>query len=271
MRLARYLLAEFDTDYAEPRSKQITLEEAAEYVVKKCGHSLKGTMIRRTTDSAYRDPARFTDPTKGKPRISRNTSNYYTLIIDSSPKWKRFPKRSKSIIATTGSAAYYVFAENKSKYGVCYEHDFWNSFRQSGIYSMDDFNDSVEDMARGVGAIMGPFDNDIGLIKSTFGVVDKLKTEDHTLFIEKAVKALRGSGFDFSFLKTYINDSTLKLYPYCDDLLDPNKNGFRIKFAGSRIGGNLEVWTDGKAVLINHRSMEDFMARVHNMRVAKRK
>lgn len=192
MRLSRYLLAEYGNDYDFPRSKNITLDEAAEYVVKNCSHSLKGTLIRRTTDSSWRDEARFTDPAKGQARISRNTSNYYTLIIDNSPKWKRFPKRGKSIIATTGSAAYNVFAENKSKYGVCYSHDMWDSFRQSGIYSLDDFNDSIEEMARGVGAIMGPFDDNIGLIKSTFAVVDKIKTQNHNSFIERASKSIGG-------------------------------------------------------------------------------
>lgn len=262
MRLARYLLTEGfgSQDYDAPRSKTLSLEKAAKYVVKNCSHALKGSAVKRTIEYNVNDKARFTDPMKGKPRISRNTSNYYTLLIDNSPKWKRYPKRSQSIIATTGTAAFFVFAENKSKYGVCPSHDFWDSFKQSGIYSMDDFNDTLEDLASAAGATQASYDDDISLIKSTFKIIDKAKMEGQDKLKKEYVK--RSQYTDTGFMTDYFNDIDLKLYTHCEKLLDPNKNGFRIKFAGSQIPGNLEVWTNGKAILVRYNEVTEFLNEV---------
>ena len=92
------------------------------------------------------------DP-KNFERVSANTSNYYTTLMDNFSEWNAYPKRAKSLICSTdsetaeqyGGFVYYVFPlELNSKFGKCSKSDIWYSFRQSGIYSLDDFNDAIK-------------------------------------------------------------------------------------------------------------------------------
>lgn len=267
MRLSRYLLEYRDsTGYDEPRSKTIGLKRAVSHVLKKCRHSLKGATIRRDVSASWKDEARFTDPAKGVPRVSRNTTNHYTLIIDNSPKWKRYPQRSKSIICSTRSGGFYVFPEDKSRIGVCPSYDFWPSFEGSGIWDLDGLNISLMELATITARIKPTWDSSIGEVKDTFDKIDFEKTKNHNAFMTKLHEESQDGGVgsfmsDSSneFLFSYVKDINTKLLPYIENLLDPNKNGFKIKFPGSNIPGEKEVWTDGKAILVNHRHMETFM------------
>ena len=70
-----------------------------------------------------------------KIRKSANTENYYTLLIDNSPKWIKYPKRSESFIcsSTENNASgygtvYLVLPFDNTKIAICPENDFWNSF-----------------------------------------------------------------------------------------------------------------------------------------------
>jgi len=272
MRLTRYLLVENrQTGYDEPRSKTISLKAAVDYVIMNCDHSLGGTQIKRDITVGWRDDARFTDPKKGKPRISRNTTNHYTLIVDNSPKWKRYPPRSQSIICTTREKGFYVFAENKSRFGVCPSYDFWPSFEGSGIWDMDGFNVSLTELAHfiltDVPGYEGIWDTSINQIRKTFAMIDEEKTKDYEGFMKKLGDVDRGRSFmsDSSneFLFPYVRKPEIKLNSFIENLLDPNKNGFKVKFAGSRIMGEKEVWTDGKAILVNWTMMETFMNEIN--------
>lgn len=75
------------------------------------------------------------DPSKTK-RISSNTENYYTLILDNHPEMKDFPKRSRSFIGTTarerGKAyaysdknLYALIPFNGTKIGIVGYDDIW--------------------------------------------------------------------------------------------------------------------------------------------------
>ena len=89
-------------------------------------------------------------------RESANTHNYYTWIIDSSPDWEEYPKRSKSLICATdpwicenfGEQTYRVIPFNGAKIGKCTETDFWNAFDLEeelgdSTISLDDFNSNI--------------------------------------------------------------------------------------------------------------------------------
>jgi len=275
MRLSRYLLVEYnDSGYDEPRSKTISVMEAVNYVLKNCRHSLNGTQIRRDiSGSNSSEVARFTDPAKGKPRVSRNTSNHYTLIIDNSPKWKRYPKRSKSIICSVRTGRFHVFPENKSRIGVCPSYDFWPSFESSDIWDLDGFNMSLVDLAEFTLKNKSHWDTSYKQVVKTLEMIDDAKKEDYEGFI-KELSSDRDHGAVGSFMSdssneflfSYIKDKSARLLPYVENLLDPNKNGFQIKFAGSKITGDKEVWTDGKAILVNHAQYEHFMNEINRLK-----
>lgn len=68
-------------------------------------------------------------------RRSKNTDNYYTLIIDHDHTWATFPPRSSSVIASTDPSTasgygttYVLLPEGDPTIGVCSGSDFWNSF-----------------------------------------------------------------------------------------------------------------------------------------------
>ena len=78
-------------------------------------------------------PVYTTDPRKGY-RMSANTSNYYTLLMDNLPVWKDYPKRSRSLICSTNwfkakryGNLYIVLPLNGAKFGVCPSHDIWDT------------------------------------------------------------------------------------------------------------------------------------------------
>jgi hypothetical protein len=70
-------------------------------------------------------------------RTSANTQNFYTLLIDSNPLNKDYPKRSKSFICSTrrGGAESYAYSDgglfrifpfDSTKIGAVNKEDFWN-------------------------------------------------------------------------------------------------------------------------------------------------
>jgi hypothetical protein len=81
------------------------------------------------SDIVHVEPSKFI-------RRSANTSNYYTMIIDSLPEWSMFPKRSQSIICSTnceyargygGGYSYVVLPVNGNKWGICPDNDIWGT------------------------------------------------------------------------------------------------------------------------------------------------
>ena len=92
-----------------------------------------------------------------EPRRSANTTNYSTLIIDNSPEWAPYPKRSKSYICSTDAkyateygSLYKVFPFDGANIGICPELDIWFSFHKlqsvGGITDISTFNRMLQDL-----------------------------------------------------------------------------------------------------------------------------
>lgn len=153
MKFKSYLNESQQYEHSE-RSKAITENEAVDLIKKHCKKSWKAYADRKTY--IYRGirsvggPYLYTDPTKGPPRVSANTLNFYTLWIDNDPTWKDFPKRSRSLICSNdfqGASGYgrvfLVFPYDNAKIGVCPSHDMWWSFMKSEVEDLDDFNSAI--------------------------------------------------------------------------------------------------------------------------------
>ena len=124
MRLENYLIEE-----KLDRTKEVSLDFALDFA-KKNKDFLKGSPIYRGLRNnislyAFVEPEKYT-------RVSANTENYYTLMIDNSPNWEGYPKRSKSIICSSSKSGasgygnvYRVIPKNGAKIGVCSSDDFW--------------------------------------------------------------------------------------------------------------------------------------------------
>jgi hypothetical protein len=133
------------TDYSDDASeknelvyKQLTLDEIIKHL--QTGFSDCAWMVQinlpfyRGEPKYVTDAYAMTDSSKGK-RVSQNTSNFYTLILDNHPGRKQFPKRSASLICTTSerTARGYdnhplrVIPGNAAKIGFVNEPDMWHT------------------------------------------------------------------------------------------------------------------------------------------------
>jgi len=271
MRLSRYILEDSQwTEYKEPRSKTITLKEAVDFAVKRCTDAFNGTIIQRNVHGAYRDAYRFTDPMMGGARVSRNTANYYTLIIDNSPRWAKYPDRSRSLICAIGNrkGAFYVFPENGSRIGVCPYWDFWGGFyRVRSIVDLDSFNRTLENLACKTIGECGRFDGSLESIKTVFKKIDDEKMRNYTGFTEKTLRLYQD--MEHIWMKPYIANQDKKLYEFVEETLDPDINDFEVVKAGAKLTGSKEVWTDGKSILVREPFLKDFLNEVFKRKVPK--
>ena len=134
------------------KSKSISKKQAIELVRTRCKNAIKieyPVIVRGmdVNDSNYL----FTTPSLFE-RRSANTTNEYTLMIDNSPEWKNYPKRSESLIC--GTVANVGYAEGfgdiyivlpidnwPTKIGVCSKFDLWQSFKHfTGTKGLDNLN-----------------------------------------------------------------------------------------------------------------------------------
>jgi hypothetical protein len=121
------------------KSTPLDLQEVEEIIKKNCSDSLwmfeSKTSIWRGVNNLNsilgKDGVAIIDTTKSE-RKSQNTSNWYTLIIDNSPKYKNYPKRSQSLICTNDieiAKAYgspmAVIPFNDAKIGIVNNRDIW--------------------------------------------------------------------------------------------------------------------------------------------------
>jgi len=95
MRLNSYIIK-------EGRGRSVQEEHAVDFIKSHCKKALKvfldtDKVIYRGMD--FNGSYYHIDPKTGT-RVSANTSNEYTLIMDNDPRWKEYPKRSKSLICT---------------------------------------------------------------------------------------------------------------------------------------------------------------------------
>ena len=95
----------------------------------KYGNSiLKGFGVELTHTSYKIDPSL-------KQRVSVNTHNYYTVLMDNLPSWQEYPKRSRSLICSTSlytargfatGEPYNIFPIDGAKIAVCPRLDIWH-------------------------------------------------------------------------------------------------------------------------------------------------
>jgi hypothetical protein len=237
-----------ETEYGKPRSTAISAQEAEDLIMTKCSASLQSTQIYRGVKSHSMNFA-LVDPTKGSPRISANTDNYYTLLIDNLPAWRAYPKRSKSIICSTSlsiadsyGTVYRVYPFNNAIIGVCTDIDIWDSFTRSRISTLSGFNDIIHTCIARLDFVRDK-QLDWTKLRSDFNYLVKvLKQVDSTITEHPHVRINKVSWFneDMSFYDNIVR------------VLDPNVNGFKVVKPGANLPANVEVWVGGApSVLIN--------------------
>lgn len=199
------------------------------------------------------------DPTKGKLRRSLNTTNEYTLIIDNSPLWKDYPKRSRSLVCSTNYKQAEMFGDvgivipkNGTNIGECPDGDFWISFphleKRTSVRSLDEFNYNIQYL---IGS--GHDKNWATLRKELVSFDRELKDKGwEGLFDELSVKRSFEFGWNYEDdWEMWVNVWKGSLMKTLNDLFDPNKNRFKHKKAGDRFGSNVELWVGGESLYLS--------------------
>jgi hypothetical protein len=246
-----------NTYIAEGRSQQIPKEDAIELLKTKHSDAYKSKfpIYRGIKGSSL--PFLYTNPDAGEPRQSANTYNYYTLIMDNTPAWKNYPKRSRSLICTTdidystvyGSLPYIVYPENGAKIGVCPTDDIWGSFSEfNGRVSMtlDDMNDCIRQ-------ILDVYDLHPKIV--TYGSLIRnfefIDDEKHTNKVKQSSYYKHPSRFEDVYV-AYLESNKTFLKFMEEDVLDPKRNKFNVVKSGDDLPLGREVWVGGPCVLVRN-------------------
>jgi len=232
----------------EGRTKPIEHDDAVKLVTKNCRknfHTLyidKNPIYRGLPDNF--NTAMIDSDGDWYPRKSRNTKNYMTLLMDNLPSWKKYPKRSKSIICSTSRSKaqgyghnYHVIPYDNTNIGICSRSDVWFSFKSKNLNGLDTvnvWNDELKETFEDFN-----IDTDDNEWK-------KLKHQFKGLSL-----ALTGGGKMINKLKKYYNLDNL------NNMLSPEENGFKIGIQNMK--HDREVWIQGKSILVKLDYSDDFI------------
>ena len=251
MRFKQFLLNE------DKRSKSITEDEAISLLNKHCRQAMNNFFVGHPIYRGLKNNNYYLwiDPSDFE-RKSANTKNYYTLLIDNSPYWKDYPKRSKSIICTMDNNTaieyghdYIVFPYDGAKIGICPQEDFWFGFDNKTIKEdLNSFNENLKKLFK-INNIPLNDKSYKGIVKS-FKEFDK-KYKLQTLYFDEIDR------FVTTHFIEWFKDYNGNLLDHLNKLFDPKKNGFKLQTVNKPIQCSYcEVWTDSKSILIDAKTAE---------------
>lgn len=236
--------------YGKSRVELISESDAKDSIRYNCKKSVQSTPIYRGVKS-FKDSFGFgNSENQEKLRMSANTANYYTLIIDNSKEWSSFPKRSKSFVCTTNiksasnyGTPYRTIPFDNTPIGVCPAGDIWDSF-QSEIFDLSILNDAISLAASMLNLDIKKMQNDYKyLLKSLDEIGKDYKDENSNsnwLKMQQKVPV---------FLENF-GESNMKFSEYLINVLSPKQNKFKLVKAGDQVPTNKEVWFQGKSIFI---------------------
>lgn len=179
-----------------PQSVQpVNVEDLKDLLYTQCSEFMANNARRplfRGTQKKY-EPAVIIDPTVGL-RKSRGIKNHYTLLMDNSPYYQGWPKRSKSLICTTS----YSYARGWAKYGTRVIIPFNGS--KIGIAPHNDIWETRVNLSK-LTPVYHSFDNIPKLLS-------KLKVPDKSY--EAMLEYMQTPDFHSEWKKWYSNNATIQ-------------------------------------------------------------
>jgi len=246
-------------NYNTTGRSQVVDEKFVSNFFKKNKQCLKGTPIYRGLE--FEENYLYVEPSKYE-RVSANARNYYTLLIDNLPAWKKYPKRSKSIICTTNplyagdfGKLFLVYFEDNAKIGVCSYEDIWGSFLP--FENLVDFNYTLSEIFESFSELMYTDPKTFRQLSENLKNLDIFKRKNKNDNDEEIIRQhyankwekILQNKYDI-FMQNYIK-SPLSFIDYLNEELSPSKNGFKLLKTGSEIQRKKEVWSDGNALMID--------------------
>lgn len=202
-------------------------------------------------------------------RVSANTRNYYTLWIDNHEQWKKFPKRSKSLICTTSEDAAVgygnlcvVIPSDDSHLGLCPMDDIWYSIETRGLQ----LNEIVEEIYH--------------LITSNEGEeVAEACQKDYSKLISSLKKItleninkMRSFAFIRDFLWLMKAHEYENMYEVMEYIMDPLRSDFKQMKSGSysmHRNTNREIWIQGECAVIFIEELEELSLQLREFKKLK--
>jgi hypothetical protein len=190
-------------------------------------------------------------------RISANTANYYTLLLDSFESWNNYPNRSRSLICTSlkgfNNASEYgsvfiVLPCDGAKIGVCSDNDIWVSFKPLckalSLGDMGDFTYVIEDL--------------LDASECPHGIFAELKNikvfKSGLDFITKWLQDSNNDTKRYASVMKPVITGKLSLYEYFEQLMSPEFNGFSLASYSDLVNFKTkerELYTDADSILIS--------------------
>lgn len=248
----------------EGRTKPLSMSEMGDILLKHCkdyvhNHKSWFPLWRGRKNPSY--DIGYVDPTLIK-RSSRDNQDYYNLILDNAPNWRNYPKRSQSLICTTQKSnaktygeVFFVIPFDNPTIGVCPQFDLWWSFprlKHVGIRNLEDLETFLEHINYlcfgGLGSALQLDDSSYNSLVRDLERINQKK---------EILKKKRDEWFYLSLKPAFNNylESDKSLLEWLMELLDPDKNGFKIVNDPRNIPLEVEAWTDSKAILV-HENIE---------------
>jgi len=256
-----------DVDYKLTRIKSIEDIQAVSIVKTMCRKSynnyiISGEHIQRYSSTASQTKYGILDASRMPDRLSRNTLNYYTQIINHDPIWKNYPRRqviatymeTGQRIDTTNPTAFVIFPYDYTKVGICKSDDMWDSFPELTKLRLNarSYNQFINKLLNG-GQAGKAYDSSLTEFKK------RCKQFDKEVGGVKGIKDIQdyyisvGRNIVSKTLDTYNGDLYKNILHYY------SPTGFKLGVGGGGPAKNYnEVWFDGPAVFVNMTEIDDF-------------
>jgi hypothetical protein len=238
------------------------------------------TLIWRGVDS---DENYFEIDTRDSFRENLTSSTAAKMIkmwIDTHPDWKKFPKRSYSLIASTnkeysrgfsyGDSVFAIFSDINEVWGVCPDIDIFYSFKNNFASNfkksfVDEFFRSVSlDIKSKYFELRGgsiEINDYKDIVEAIYKIWTALKTEDWQEI--KPVKNILQSDSPKLYQLFLEEPDKDKLEKVLEVVLNPWTNGFKLMTYGQILADgslkNREVWSSGEFIGVNAEVFDDFL------------
>jgi len=232
-------------------------------------------VIWRSTSMPTNENNYIVDP-KGFKRKSRSNKNYYTLLIDSSKQWEKYPKRSSSLICSYivpywKRHLYRVIPFDNSMWGVAEDDDIWTAFQYAkktygiGLLDLVRFLDFLNELIPGEPPI--PDNNIQDFKKRMKDIGNKLKDMKY-LDLYKVLASWNIKQWEdvLGVLFSKFIDKGKPFTDFLEDFIDPIKNDIKLLgynelnkkeegYVDTRKSS--EIWTDSKCLLVSKKFLSE--------------
>ena len=241
---------------------KLDIKDLEDYVNKFCkDFSWKDAPIYRGIHNS--DNVLLINP-KAIERESANTQNYYTWILDNSPFYNKYPKRSQSLICATnkdiaedfGSSVWRVIPFDGSKISMCNSSDLWEAFGEvekvlgdENTYSLNDFNIDLDILYEMVFAVSFRNTDAEGFFTNLEKFLNEIKRLRGTDELKKLINSHKNP--------EWINKKFIRNIPTTIDgifdLFSPDNNQIKVYDYNDfkkMDGYDVEIWTDSKSIFV---------------------